>query len=46
MVQPEPVQEKTLRFRGPEFKPSNKKGGGGGGRYKFENCIAVVWHSA
>ena len=29
VVQPEAVQEKTIRFRGPEFKSSNKKAGGG-----------------
>jgi hypothetical protein len=31
VVQPEAVEEKSVRFKGPEFKSSNKKPGSGGG---------------
>ena len=44
MVQPEAVQEKTVRFRGPEFKSSNKKAGGG--RCQKLKKIALVCCSA
>ncbi|XP_070197492.1 transcriptional regulator ATRX homolog isoform X3 [Littorina saxatilis] len=42
VVNPEPVEEKTIRFRGPEFKPANKKGGNGGGGGASSSSAAVL----